>query len=212
MSKDLKYTPWSSVFFTHFALTMKRTLQHWLYQEQIVHKSLAKSHHFFGWQFAFSWVLQPIEVIQKPQIGSLGVSRLIPVIWVTCIISTFVSPQPPLLVLYFHLKHPQSSHCKISLQTPFAETFGETLNLQRPLPWRHIQCNPITNPLFSSSYNHVATFLLVLAQNLPHLMDQSSTTCILVAKLIIYLELHLLCALIATIEEVLELIGSHWNI
>jgi hypothetical protein len=31
---------------------------------------------FFGWQLAFSCILQPTEVIQKPQIGSLGVYGL----------------------------------------------------------------------------------------------------------------------------------------
>jgi hypothetical protein len=40
----------------------------------------------------------------------------------------------------------------------------------------------------------MTTFLLVLAQNLPHLMDQSSTTCTLVAHFLEYLESHLLQA------------------
>ena len=42
----------------------------------------------------------------------------------------------------------------------------------------------------------MATFFLVLAQNMPHLMDQSSTTCTLVAHLMEYLESHLLQACI----------------
>jgi hypothetical protein len=83
------------------------------------------------------------------------------------------------------------SHCK----PPLAKTFAEILNLQRPLLQREIQCNPVTHSLYSSSYNHVAAFLLVLAQKVPHLMGQSSTTCTLVANLIVYLESHLLCAL-----------------
>jgi hypothetical protein len=41
---------------------------------------------------------------------------------------------------------------------------------------------------------HVATFFLVLAQNMPHLMGQSSTTCTLVVHLMEYLESHLLQA------------------
>jgi hypothetical protein len=67
----------------------------------------------------------------------------------------------------------------------------------------------MTNSLYPSSCSDVATFLLVLAQNLPHLMGQSSTTCTLVANLTVYLESHLLCALIVAIEGVLELTGSH---
>ena len=98
------------------------------------------------------------------------------------------------------------------MQTPLAKTFAETLNLERLLLQREIQCNSFTNSQYSSSYSHVAAFLLILAQNLLHLMDQSSTTCILVANLMKYLELHLLCALIVAIEGVLELTGSHWNI
>jgi hypothetical protein len=52
----------------------------------------------------------------------------------------------------------------------------------------------------------------VLVQKLPYLMGQSSTTCTLVAILILYLESHLLCALIAAVKGVLELTRSHWNI
>jgi hypothetical protein len=63
--------------------------------------------------------------------------------------------------------------------------------------------------LYSSSCSHVAAFPLVLAQNLLHLIDQNSTTCTLVANLMEYLELHLLCAIIAAIEGVLELTKSH---
>ena len=107
------------------------------------------------------------------------------------------------------LEHPQSTHHKILLQTSFAETFVEILNLQRTLLQREIQCNPIIHSLYSSSCSHMAAFFLVLAQKLPHLMGQSSITCTLMANLIVYLELHLLCSLIAVIEGVLELIGSH---
>ena len=61
----------------------------------------------------------------------------------------------------------------------------------------------------SFSCNHVATFLLVFAQNLLHLMGQNSTTYTLVANLIVYLESHLLYALIIAIEGVLELTRRH---
>jgi hypothetical protein len=54
----------------------------------------------------------------------------------------------------------------------------------------------------------VAAFVLVLAQKLPYLKGQSSTV---VANLNVYLESHLLCVLIAAIEGVLELTGSHLN-
>jgi hypothetical protein len=53
---------------------------------------------------------------------------------------------------------------------------------------------PFTNSLYSFSCNHVVAFLLVLAQKLPHLLGQSSTTCTLVANLVVYLESHLLQA------------------
>jgi hypothetical protein len=56
---------------------------------------------------------------------------------------------------------------------------------------------------------HVAAFLFVLAQKLLHLMGQSSSTCTLVVDLILYLEFHLLCVLIAAIKGLLELSGSH---
>jgi hypothetical protein len=69
------------------------------------------------------------------------------------------------------LEHPQSNHCKILLQTPFVKTFAETSDLQRPLLWMLIQCNPITHSLYSSSCSHMAAFLLVLAQKLLYLMD-----------------------------------------
>jgi hypothetical protein len=81
------------------------------------------------------------------------------------------------------LGYPQSTHWKISLQTPFSET-----------PQREIQCNHLKNSLYSSSCSHVATFLLVLAQKLPHLMGRSSITCNLVAHLMEYLKSHLLQA------------------
>jgi hypothetical protein len=58
----------------------------------------------------------------------------------------------------------------------------------------------------------VAAFLLILAQNLLHLKGQSSSTCILVADLvvdfIVYLESHLLCALITAVEGALEFTRS----
>jgi hypothetical protein len=52
-------------------------------------------------------------------------------------------------------------------------------------------------------------FFLVLAQSLPHLMGQNSTTCTLVANLIVYLESHLLYTLIGAIEGILELTRNH---
>jgi hypothetical protein len=64
-----------------------------------------------------------------------------------------------------------------------------------------IQCNLIIHSLYSSSCIHVTAFLLVLAQKVPHLMGQSSSTCILVVDLIVYLELHLLCALTSVYSE-----------
>jgi hypothetical protein len=70
-----------------------------------------------------------------------------------------------------------------------------------------IQCNPITHSLYLSSCSHVAAFIFILAQKLPHLMGQSSTTCILVADFIIYLELHLLRALISMYNEM----GPLWQ-
>jgi hypothetical protein len=81
------------------------------------------------------------------------------------------------------LGYTQSTHWKTSLQIPLAETFATTLKLHRPLPQREIQCNPITNSLYLSSCSYVATFFFILAQNMPHLMGQSSTTCTLVAHL-----------------------------
>jgi hypothetical protein len=50
--------------------------------------------------------------------------------------------------------------------------------------------------MYPSSCSNVAIFFLVLAQNMPQLMGQSSTTCTLVAHLMKYLESHLLQACI----------------
>jgi hypothetical protein len=71
---------------------------------------------------------------------------------------------------------------------------------------------PIIHSLYSSFCNHVAAFVLFFAQKLLHLKGQSSNPCILVVDLILYLESHLLCVLIATVEGVLEFTASPWNI
>jgi hypothetical protein len=67
---------------------------------------------------------------------------------------------------------------------------------------------PIIHSLYSSFCNHVAAFVLFFAQKLLHLKGQSSNPCILVVDLILYLESHLLCVLIATVEGVLEFTAS----
>ena len=53
-----------------------------------------------------------------------------------------------------HCKPLLFTHYKISLQTPFAET----LNLERLLLQREIQCNLVTNSLYSSFCNYVLHF------------------------------------------------------
>jgi uncharacterized protein YeaC (DUF1315 family) len=79
----------------------------------------------------------------------------------------------------------------------FAETFAMKGDPMQPCT---IHCILATTWLPFSSF---------LQQKLLHLMGQSSTTCTLVANLIVYLESHLLCALIVAIEWVLELTRSY---
>jgi hypothetical protein len=88
--------------------------------------------------------------------------------------------------------HPQQRSLQRSQQWGFAVKFCSewTEDVLRPLLRMLIQCNPVIHSLYSSSCSLVVAFLLILAQKLPYLMGQSSTTCILVVYFIVYLELH----------------------